>query len=50
MDTFVKKYSNSKLRVCGIRDLQSMCDTKGKKIVQIFILNDCNYLVEYMED
>lgn len=46
---FVKKYGNSKLRVCEIRDLQSICD-KDKKVVQVFVLNANWYLVEYLED
>lgn len=46
---FVKKYDNSNLRVCGIRDLHSICD-KGKKVVQVFVLNTNWYLVEYLGD
>lgn len=46
---FVKKYDNSQLSVCGIRDLQLICDI-GKKVVQVFVLNDNWYLVEYLKD
>lgn len=47
MGTFFRQVDNSNIDVCNITRLRSLANDVNIKIIQVFILNDSYFLVEY---